>query len=288
MSFVAPVIAAEARYAAGSDEVATSSSPSTLHKVRPGTLRQRSATTLPSTVGMVARWRTRAREKTRVDLASVGMAARLSSRAHRLNEMRGARLEALPGSARTLESERSPAAVPAADDPTDVMVMFLRRKYLAHESEGAVTIDVIRLGDTAARSTVLISTHGIEHHSAVASAGSDDYIPIKRQQIVFEPGETLQSVKIQLVNNDRCACKRPSSAVSLSPVTQQSWPEPPRSLATHPMHGWLGLAGGRRLSCSVSFSRVLRLLGLGRSPRRSSRSLTMTSIRVGLRLPGGR
>jgi hypothetical protein len=227
---------------------------------------------------------------TSISLASVGMAARWKSRTQRFHDMRSRVSVVQHPAAPSLETAaaQEPAAVPAADDPTDVMVMFLRRKYLGHESKGAVAIDVIRLGDTAARSTVLISTRGIEHHSAVASAGSDDYIPIKRQQIVFEPGETLQSVKIQLVNNDRCACKRPSSAVSLSPVTQQSWPEPPRSLATHPMHGWLGLAGGRRLSCSVSFSRVLRLLGLGRSPRRSSRSLTMTSIRVGLRLPGGR
>ena len=89
------------------------------------------------------------------------------------------------------------------DDPTDVMVMFLRRRFMAHESEGAVLIEVIRIGDTTERTTVLMSTRNLAHHGSVASAGSEDYIPIEKQQLVFEPGVTMQSVKIELVNNDR-------------------------------------------------------------------------------------
>ena len=80
------------------------------------------------------------------------------------------------------------------------MVMFLRRKYITSEADGHVRVEVIRVGDSSEQCSVYFSTEKI---GGTSSAGEDDYTPVKDQEVVFPAGETLQSVDVQLVNNDR-------------------------------------------------------------------------------------
>ena len=108
--------------------------------------------------------------------------------------------------------------VAGSDGP---MVMFLRRKYIASEADGNVRVEVIRVGDSSQQCSVYFSTAKI---SGISSAGADDYVAVKDNEVVFLAGETLQAVDVKLVNSRDCAAmlqEAPSAHVAERAAAEQ-------------------------------------------------------------------